>query len=41
MNKRHIKTINQARRIKNIDNVIFDGELMKAIVDELRNHKHD
>jgi len=33
--KRDVYTLKQARRVKKIDNVIFTGELMKEIVDEL------
>jgi len=39
--KRHISTIKQARRIKKIDNVVFDGEIIKQIVDELYNIRKD
>ena len=33
--KRYIKTMKQARRIKKIDNVIFEGDIIKEIVDKL------
>jgi len=35
MDKRKIKTLSQVRRIKKIDNVIFEGEIIKEIVDKI------
>jgi len=33
--KRSIKTMKQVRRIKKIDNVIFEGDIIKEIVDKI------
>jgi len=33
--KRNIYTLEQVRRIKKIDNVVFEGQIIKEIVDEL------
>jgi len=35
MKKRDIKTMKQVRRIKKIDNVVFQGDIIKEIVDKI------
>jgi hypothetical protein len=35
MEKRSIRTMKQVRRIKKIDNVIFEGDIIKEIVDKI------